>query len=66
MGLDETVSCVLEDVGTVEVCVSVKSPIKDCPVDYPFNVSLSTSDGSAGTQCMHTMIFCVVVIPVAA
>ena len=51
MGLERTLYSVSEDVGVVEVCAIVYSPTIDCPITFPFNVSLSTSNGSAGKHC---------------
>ena len=39
---------VSEDVGVVEVCTIVYEPVGDCPISFPFEVMLSTRDGSAG------------------
>ena len=48
VGLEMTSYTVLESVGVVEVCTIVYSPSLLCPIDYPFNVSFSTGDGTAG------------------
>ena len=48
MGLEPTNIRVIEDVGQVELCAAVFEPLSDCPITFPFNVSLSTTDGSAG------------------
>ena len=47
VGLYRTMYQVSEDVGTVEVCAVVYSPNIDCPIAFPFSVSLSTRNGSA-------------------
>ena len=44
-----------EDVGVVEVCAIVYSPTIDCPIAFPFDVGLSTSDGSAGNILVDGM-----------
>ena len=31
-----------ENVDVVELCVNVSSPVIDCPIDFPFEVRLST------------------------
>ena len=50
VGLEETFYNVSEDVGIVEVCVIVYEPDDDlCPISFPFQVQLSTSDGTAGS-----------------
>ena len=48
VGLEKTIYNVTEDVGVVEVCAIVYSPTITCPVAFPFDVILSTDDGSAG------------------
>ena len=48
VGLEKTIYSVSEDVGVVEVCAIVYSPTIVCPIAFPFDVSLSTDDGSAG------------------
>ena len=48
VGLEQTFFSVSEDVGVVELCANVSSPVNDCPIKFPFEVQLSTLDGSAG------------------
>ena len=50
MGLEMTYTTVMEDVGTVEVCVVVFTPnsMFPCPIAFPFAVSLTTEDVTAG------------------
>ena len=48
VGLEETFYQVSEDVGVVEMCAIVYSPSITCPIEFPFNVSPTTSDGIAG------------------
>ena len=48
VGLEQTFFRVSEDVGVVELCANVSSPVIDCPIAFPFEVQLSTRDGSAG------------------
>ena len=48
MGLEKTFYNVTEDVGVVEVCAIVYMPTIDCPINFAFDVSLSTDNGSAG------------------
>ena len=52
VGLEETFFHVSEDVGVVDLCVTVSSPVNDCSIKFPFEVQLSTHDGSAGTVSM--------------
>ena len=57
VGLEKTFYQVREDVGVVEVCAIVYSPTIDCPIEFLFNVSLSTRNNSAGIhsdECMHS------------
>ena len=51
VGLERTFYEVMEEVGVVEVCVIVYQPDGGitCPIAIPFNVSLSTLDGTAGS-----------------
>ena len=48
MGLEEIFYQVSEDDGVVVVCVVVYEPAINCPIKFPFDVSLFTTDGSAG------------------
>ena len=49
MGLERTIFNVQEDVGVVELCAIVYKPSGiDCPIDFPFDVRLSTRDDTAG------------------
>ena len=52
VGLEQTFFSVLQGVGYVELCASVSFPEITCPIEFPFNVSLSTADGTAGI-CLH-------------
>ena len=49
VGLEQTFFRVSEDVGVVELCANVSSPVIDCPIKFPFEVQLSTCDGTAST-----------------
>ena len=53
MGLEKTFYSVSESVGVIEVCAIVYSPTIDCPIAFPFDVSLSTSDNTAGIVYIH-------------
>ena len=48
VGLERTIDQVSEDVGVVEVCVIVNSPSVECPIQFSFDVRLSTNNGTAG------------------
>ena len=48
VGLEETFFRVSENIGLVELCVNVSFPDIECPIEFPFNVRLSTRNGSAG------------------
>ena len=56
VGLEETLYRVMERVGTVEVCAIFYQPpaIVACPAPFPFNVSISTRNGTAGTYTFRT------------
>ena len=51
VGLEKTIYTVTEYVGVVEVCAIVYSPTVDCSIVFPFGVSLSTSENTAGIGC---------------
>ena len=53
VGLEQTFFSVSENVGVVELCARVFEPDIDCPIEFPFNVSLSTSDDTAGKRDDH-------------
>ena len=48
VGLERTFYNVSEGVGVVELCAVVYEPNITCPIEFPFNISLSTADGTAG------------------
>ena len=52
VGLERTFYNVSENVGVVEVCAIVISPSGNvpCPIDFPFDVNLSTNNDSAGVN----------------
>ena len=50
VGLERTFFNVSEDVGVVQLCAIVISPVITCPIAYPFDVRLSTNDGTAGND----------------
>ena len=51
VGLERTLYSVSEDVGVVEMCAIVYSPTIACPIAFSFDVSVSTSDNTAGIGC---------------
>ena len=55
MGLERTIFTVSEDVGVVELCARVFEPDIDCPIEFPFNVILSSTDRTAGTYTCHIL-----------
>ena len=56
VGLEQTFFRVSEDVGVVELCAVVYTPIIECPIEFPFDVRLSTRDDTAG---MSMQIVCI-------
>ena len=48
VGLENTHQRVLVNEGAVEVCVSVSRPSVDCPIEFPFNLTVSTNSTIAG------------------
>ena len=51
VGLERTLYMTTEDVVLVEVCAIVYSPNISCPIEFPFSVILSTTNGTAGKYC---------------
>ena len=49
VGLEHTSYTVDEDVGHVNVCALIVNSEEECPFQFPFNVTLSTRDETAGT-----------------
>ena len=47
VGLKQTIYRVSEDVSVVGLCVIVYEPIIDCPIEFSFEVKLSTKNGTA-------------------
>ena len=56
VGLERTFYQVSENVGVVEVCAVVYSPVIECPIQFSFNLQLTTSDGSAGKESIKMKI----------
>ena len=48
VGLERTLYNVSEGMGVVELCAVVYEPNIACPIEFPFNVNLTTADGTAG------------------
>ena len=36
------------DEGVVEVCTNISTPITECPIEFPFEVRLRSSETTAG------------------
>ena len=53
VGLEQTFFLVMQGVGFVELCVNISFPEITCPIEFPFDVSLSTADGTAGIICLE-------------
>ena len=54
VGFEETVYQTDETSGTVEICVVVFEPNISCPIEFDFNVTFETRDGTAGNAHMRT------------
>ena len=50
VGLDTASYITVENSGMIEVCARVLDPEVDCPVSFPFDITFSTADGSAGNH----------------
>lgn len=48
VGLERTFYSISEDVGVMELCIVVIFPNITCPIEFPYDVILSTIDGTAG------------------
>ena len=61
VGLERTFYQVLEDMGVVEVCAIVHLPDNTvpCPITFTFNVSLSTSNITAGIINYYIYFNCI-------
>ena len=46
VGFEKTFYAFSEDAAETNVCIEVFG--SDCPINFPFTVSLATSDGTAG------------------
>ena len=56
VGLEQTYFNVIESVGEVELCAKVLFPPINCPVQFPFDIRLSTADGTAGIIVTHLYV----------
>ena len=60
VGFEQTFYPVDENIGTVEICAVVYEPAIDCPIEFAFNVSFNTSDGTAGTYVCTSRHICLI------
>ena len=51
--LEQTFFNVSEEVKVIELCVYVSYPPVECPIEFPFDVRVSTADGTASK--LHRM-----------
>ena len=58
VGLEQTFFRVEEDVGLIQICVKVSFPEINCPIAFPFEILLSTADGTAGK--VYSVYLCTV------
>ena len=50
MGLEKTYYPVSEKkIGEVQICVTVNGSSVECPIEFPYSVTLTAKDGTAGT-----------------
>ena len=54
VGLNKTLYQVEEDVGVVEVCAIVNNTAIKCPIAFPFNISFSTENRTAGNTLLNS------------
>ena len=50
VGLERTFYLVSEETHELELCVNVHSPSIECPIEISFNISIFTSDNTAGNS----------------
>ena len=50
VGLESISNTVEENFGEVEVCVTIQRVTNSCAIGFPFSVTLSTTDDSAGIK----------------
>ena len=55
VGLERTIYTVSEDGNVVELCARVFEPAIDCPIEFPFDIAISTA-GTTGIY-MYNKIF---------
>ena len=51
-----------EDEGMVEVCAIVTSPDIMCPIEFPFQVNLSTTNETAGVRGHSSTLYTNIII----
>ena len=60
MGLEKTNFPISEEtVGGVEICVTVYSSSVNCPIEFPFAVTLTAEDGTAGMYVVNVWCMCI-------
>ena len=57
VGLERTLYEISEDVGVVEVCVTVYEPNETCPISFSFDVSLTSRLDSAGNWQLYVVSY---------
>ena len=57
VGLEKTSYQVPENVGVVEVCAFVRNPTIMCPIAFPFNISFSTANITAGNSLLNIHVY---------
>ena len=58
VGLEKTFYNISESVGMIEVCAIVHSPMVECPIEFPFDVRLTATNGSAGKERANITFIC--------
>ena len=58
MGLEKTYYPVSEEtIGGVEICVTVNGSSVGCPIEFPYSVTLTAKDGTAGTYVVNVWYY---------
>ena len=62
--MEKTAYEISEGVPVIEICVIVHSPVSKCPVEFPFDIRLTTNDNTASMFygllmqiCMHNCVY---------
>lgn len=64
VGLERTFYNFSEAVGEVEICAVVYNPTTECPINFPFDLRVSVTNSTAGTEfssALYVSLWCSVI-----